>query len=1076
MSWRAASSALLLLLTITASPLHGQSGTADALFAAGDYAQAAAAARAEASSAGRAGAATAERWLLAAKANERAEGSFADSEAALRAAAAAFGTTGIPSRMRVRIAAIRALSQSRAGDFETAARTILEARSTPRKTQSSEEEIELDLSYGIVLLRMNLPAVAIEVLGEVCKARLQLPDGDARLLEALHWLGVAQLKGQRPAQAATTLAEVVRVRTLALGAEHRDTLASRAVLASALNSGSAGEPARERAEVLARWRARANPRDAAWLADAMRAASIDVSDAEERISALRTAYRIASQAGPAVQRIIAETGVDLAKALQRAGRPGEALAVLTDAASRSPEMARTRLGDELQVALAVVYETLDRVTEAKTIYRTMIAAYDADPTRNRADRLTLINNYAELMAREGSFLPALALAREVAQGRERLLGPTAPPTLSAKSALASYLSRTGHAQDAIALHREVLSARLIAVPRDEQAIANSLHNLGAALDEAGLRSEALNYAGQAVSVRLRVLGEAHPDTITSLRLLAGVRVATGDRAGAIAAYRASVAGLERGRLVAVSGDGQRRSWFRQFAQVYKMLAFLEAAANNSGALDYVDAVHGRTLAELSESRAVIGAVASAQDAARLDAARAAVGALAARDISALDDAARAQHGAALDQATTRLAEFEAGLEERYPALRFAKPAGALSRSRIRAAIGPDASMLSFAVLGDRVLRITITPDDAVEASEREVPSLQETVRSWLALLSAKAVAGSAADPLRDRAVYAWPDGSFRIKKLADDVPEEAIIVNDAEIVRRALSKALLGDMPETVHRSTRWVVSPDGPLAALPFDALEIEGRLVLDRTSVSYTPSIRMLLRLHDRRNEYQRGTREPMLVLGAPAFSTAAAGSPLRLWQELPGSAAETAALQDRFGLVEGTNLFTGSAATEARLRALDASGALGRARMVVLSTHGLVDVASAERNAVVLLGSGSDSASDGPVRAAELISLRFGADLVVVSACQSAVGEWVDGEGAMGLPFALFAAGSASTLLTHWPIADNGSAAFIDRFFAKLQAGERASQALRQTKKDLAAGLAGARLRDPAYWAAFSLYGAD
>jgi CHAT domain-containing protein len=77
-------------------------------------------------------------------------------------------------------------------------------------------------------------------------------------------------------------------------------------------------------------------------------------------------------------------------------------------------------------------------------------------------------------------------------------------------------------------------------------------------------------------------------------------------------------------------------------------------------------------------------------------------------------------------------------------------------------------------------------------------------------------------------------------------------------------------------------------------------------------------------------------------------------------------------------------------------------------------------------------------------------------------------------LGLPFALFAAGNANTVLTLWQIFDGSTAEFTERFFGKIKAGVSMALALSATKREFICGDAGQERRSPAYWAPFVLYG--
>ena len=79
---------------------------------------------------------------------------------------------------------------------------------------------------------------------------------------------------------------------------------------------------------------------------------------------------------------------------------------------------------------------------------------------------------------------------------------------------------------------------------------------------------------------------------------------------------------------------------------------------------------------------------------------------------------------------------------------------------------------------------------------------------------------------------------------------------------------------------------------------------------------------------------------------------------------------------------------------------------------------------------------------------------------------------GPGVMGLPFSLFVAGNVNTLLSLWPVFDEVTPIFMQRFFARLKAGKSASQALTETKREMAAD---PKTAHPSNWAPFILVGA-
>jgi CHAT domain-containing protein len=81
-------------------------------------------------------------------------------------------------------------------------------------------------------------------------------------------------------------------------------------------------------------------------------------------------------------------------------------------------------------------------------------------------------------------------------------------------------------------------------------------------------------------------------------------------------------------------------------------------------------------------------------------------------------------------------------------------------------------------------------------------------------------------------------------------------------------------------------------------------------------------------------------------------------------------------------------------------------------------------------------------------------------------------VAGDGVFGLPYALTVAGARGALLTLWPVADQSTAEFMKRFYARLARGARPAAALAATQREF---MRHPRWRAPFYWAPFVLYGA-
>lgn len=157
----------------------------------------------------------------------------------------------------------------------------------------------------------------------------------------------------------------------------------------------------------------------------------------------------------------------------------------------------------------------------------------------------------------------------------------------------------------------------------------------------------------------------------------------------------------------------------------------------------------------------------------------------------------------------------------------------------------------------------------------------------------------------------------------------------------------------------------------------------------------------------------------------------------------------------------------------RTLATSGELEQYRIVHFATHGLINNQHPELSGIVLsLVDDKGRQQNGFLRLYDLYNLKLSAELVVLSACQTALGKEIKGEGLVGLTRGFMYAGAPRVVATLWQIDDRASAEFMKRFYQGLlgqklrpAAALRAAQVSMQNDK---------RWHAPHYWAAFTLQG--
>lgn len=255
-----------------------------------------------------------------------------------------------------------------------------------------------------------------------------------------------------------------------------------------------------------------------------------------------------------------------------------------------------------------------------------------------------------------------------------------------------------------------------------------------------------------------------------------------------------------------------------------------------------------------------------------------------------------------------------------------------------------------------------------------------------------------------------------------------------------LGEALLREVP--LEGVERLVVVPHGELHRVPFPALRLGGRYLVERCAVALAPSasVHVALSRKARRAPVGRGC----LLVKDPTGT-------------LRHADAEEAALRERFG--QGLAVLDGEAATR--------EAVMGRARgrgYLHFATHGIYRPERPEFSRLDLGGGEKLYASD--VLGLDLSGCRG----VALSACDSGRGDYRVGEELFGLPRAFLRAGARSVLATLWPVEDHPAIGeFMREYYGFLGAGRDPASALRAAQKLSLAGSVPATL-----WASFVLIG--
>jgi CHAT domain-containing protein len=262
--------------------------------------------------------------------------------------------------------------------------------------------------------------------------------------------------------------------------------------------------------------------------------------------------------------------------------------------------------------------------------------------------------------------------------------------------------------------------------------------------------------------------------------------------------------------------------------------------------------------------------------------------------------------------------------------------------------------------------------------------------------------------------------------------------------------------------SARLIIVPHGILNYVPFEALMPKpDHFLVEDYAISYAPSASSLAFLRAR-----QATGHAVVAVGNPVMQNPGSADQrganlarVSALKPLVHSGPEVRAVAGVYGST--ARVFEQQAAVEAVLTGEEAS----RAGIIHIATHGLIDAELPDRSGLALTAAGG---SDGILQMREVYRLRLSAALVTLSACQTALGKEITGEGMVGLSRAFFYAGSNAVLASLWNVNDASTEQLMRPFYERLAGGAPIDGALRQAKLELLQD--GGRFSHPYYWAAF------
>jgi CHAT domain-containing protein/Tfp pilus assembly protein PilF len=739
--------------------------------------------------------------------------------------------------------------------------------------------------------------------------------------------------------------------------------------------------------------------------------------------------------------------------------------------------------------LAGLYRLKGDYKKAEPLLLRALAIYRKAFGDNHPNVARALDTLAIFYTVKDDYEKAEPLYRQALAIRENALGPNHPETAESLQSLAIFYSvNGGQYEKAEPLYQRALAIQERTLGPEHPSTALTLDNLAITRRVQGKYSEAESLHQRALQIKERIFGVDHPDVAETLRNLATVYLAKGDLSLAIASEARANAISEHfiGINLAEGSERQKLAYLARLAHELDRAISLHVhyAPNDPSARDLALTMilqrKGRVLDALFDSMAAISPRLKPRDRPLLDELR-----KVRAQLSRITLGPQATTAAQRQKEINNLEEKEESLEAEISGLvaEFRAQSHPVTITSVQSLIPADAALVEFTSY--QPFNATSQKPDQVFGEPRYIAYILKpgTEPQWVDL--------GAADPI-NQAINQWR------KALSD--PNRADVQQLAQIVEKLIMRPIRNHLVNV----KLILLSPDGDLNLIPFGALVDERRqYLLSNFSLSYLSSGRDLLRL---RTHLESKTNP--VIIADPAYgerpqekqSTAQATT---LKKSVIGelyfgpllTASEALAIKR---ILPESRLLLKKEATEAALKSVrsplflhiathgfflgdvDAIAPGSRSFRTLGTAAAVSDLSSSDwisdienpllRSGLALSGAnrGSSGNEDGVLTALEAASLDlWGTKLVVLSACDSGVGDVKNGEGVYGLRRSFVLAGSETQVMSLWKVRDDATRDLMIAYYANLKQGMGRGEALRQVQLAMPRD---PRRKHPYYWASF------
>ena len=722
--------------------------------------------------------------------------------------------------------------------------------------------------------------------------------------------------------------------------------------------------------------------------------------------------------------------------------------------------------------LAGLYESMGRYEQAEPLYNQSLEMRKRLlETDEHLYIAVSLNNLGLLYKSMGRYKDAEKSLKQALEMTRRLRGDEHPDVAESLNNLAVLYESMGKYQQAESLYNQALAMYRRFLGNEHPSVATSLNNLAALYESMGKYEQVESLYNQALEMRRRLLGNEHPDVAESLNNLAVLHHSQGNIELALKFLEEGldIQELNLERNLVSGAEKQKRDYMQTIFETRDeaISLHLNSAPDHERAaglaLTTILRRKGRLLDFLTHSQQLLRQRLDFQSQQLLD---------------------------RLNDTRTQLANLTYNRPDKLPFEQYRTRLTDLANQEQKLVAQISRRSREFAQINQPVTIETIQqliPDDTALVEFVEYKPYNPKKSSWGSPRYAAYVLRSQGPPQAidlgevDALKPLWEklELSLQTKELPIPLLKQAARNVDEKLMAKV--RPLLGD-------SRRILLSPDSDLNLIPFEALvDEDNRYLVESYRFTYLTSGRDLLRLS---NSNPKLT-QPVL-LGAPDFENSAQISALGEENQivatrslrylnpselslppLPGTLEEVNAIAQMLGVEP----LLGAQANEAVLKQVS------RPRILHIATHGFFQQRPDSKEFTsgdnFLLWSGlalagikdnkpENDLEDGIFTALEATGLNLsGTKLVVLSACDTGLGNISAGEGIYGLRRALVIAGSESQVISLWKVDDRATKDLMVSYYQGLQDNQGRSEALRKIQLQM---LGSGDYQHPYYWASF------